>query len=135
MARPRSTPTKRPPAKRPAGGKSHQDAASGLPEGLTTDDLVDYIYQNYTGHPDHIEADQKSTSVPYDHGGDLVNIEASSLIIWGRFDRMCVFEIGIAALNHIDDSRMVLLNNCGHWAPYEKPEEYTSHVLNFLRNI
>ena len=102
---------------------------------LVTDDLVDYIYQNYTGHPDHIEADQKSTSVPYDHGGDLVNIKASSLIMWGRFDRMCVFEIGIAALNHIDDSRLVLLNNCGHWVPYEKPEEYTSHVLNFLRNI
>ena len=57
------------------------------------------------------------------------------LIIWGRFDRMCVFEIGIAALNHIEDSRLVVLNNCGHWAPFEKPEEYTSHVLNFLENI
>ena len=48
---------------------------------------------------------------------------------------MCVFEIGIAALNHIEDSRLVVLNNCGHWAPFEKPQEYTSHVLNFLLNI
>ena len=102
---------------------------------LVTDELVDYIHQSYTGHPDHIEADKKSTSVPYDHAVDLPNIKASSLIIWGRFDRMCVFEIGIAALNHIDDSRLIVLNNCGHWAPYEKPEEYTSHVLNFLQNI
>lgn len=102
---------------------------------LVTDELVDYVHQNYTGHPDHIKADRESTSVPYDHAGDLSNIKASSLIIWGRFDRMCVFEIGIAALNHIADSRMVLLNSCGHWAPYEKPEEYTSHVLNFLQNI
>ena len=100
---------------------------------LVTDELVDYIYDNYTGNPDHIEADAKSVSVPYDHGVDLPNITAPSLVIWGRYDRMCVFEIGIAALNNIADSRLVLLNNCGHWVPFEKPEEYTSHVLNFLR--
>ena len=99
---------------------------------LVTDELVDYIYDNYTGNPDHIEADVKSVSVPYDHGVDLANITAPSLVIWGRYDRMCVFEIGIAALNNIADSRLVLLNNCGHWVPFEKPEEYTSHVLNFL---
>ncbi len=99
---------------------------------LVTDELVDYIYDNYTGNPDHIEADAKSVSVPYDHGVDLPNITAPSLVIWGRYDRMCVFEIGIAALNNIADSRLVLLNNCGHWVPFEKPEEYTSHVLNFL---
>ena len=100
---------------------------------LVTDVLVDYIYHTYTGNPDHIEADAKSVSVPYDHGVDLPNITAPSLVIWGRYDRMCVFEIGIAALNNIADSRLVLLNNCGHWVPFEKPEEYTSHVLNFLR--
>ena len=42
MARPRSTPTKNPPAKRPAKGKSSQDPALGLPEGITSGDLVDY---------------------------------------------------------------------------------------------
>ena len=100
---------------------------------LVTDDLVDYIHGNFTGHPDHIEANRKSVSVPYDHGVDLPNITAPSIIIWGRYDRMCPFEIGIAALNNLADSRLVLLNNCGHWVPFEKPEEYTSHVLNFLR--
>ena len=84
-------------------------------ESLVTDELVDYIYQNYTGHPDHIEANRNSVSVPYDHGDDMSNIKAPCLIIWGRYDRMCVFEIGIAALNNIDQSRMVLLNKCGHW--------------------
>jgi pimeloyl-ACP methyl ester carboxylesterase len=102
---------------------------------LVTDDLIDYIHQNYTGHPDHVAANAASVSVPYDHGVDLPNIKAPSLIIWGRYDRMCVFEIGIAALNNIDDSRLVLLNNCGHWPPYEKPAEYTAHLLNFLENI
>ena len=68
--------------------------------GVVTDELIDYIHQNYTGHPDHVAANKASVSVPYDHGVDLPNIKAPSLIIWGRYDRMCVFEIGIAALNN-----------------------------------
>jgi pimeloyl-ACP methyl ester carboxylesterase len=29
------------------------------------------------------------------------------------------------------DSRLVLLNNCGHWPPFEKPAEWTARVLAF----
>ena len=43
------------------------------------------------------------------------------LLIHGRYDRMVAFEVSIAILNHIADSRLVLLNNCGHWPPFEKP--------------
>jgi pimeloyl-ACP methyl ester carboxylesterase len=39
----------------------------------------------------------------------------------------------IAILNHIADSRFVLLNNCGHWPPFEKPAEWTAQVLAFLK--
>jgi pimeloyl-ACP methyl ester carboxylesterase len=35
--------------------------------------------------------------------------------------------------NHIADSRLVLLNNCGHWPPFEKPAKSTAQVLAFLR--
>lgn len=102
-------------------------------EALVTDDLVAYIYQSHTGHPDHEAARQKSVSVYYDHGPGIATIQAPTLIIWGRYDRMCAFEIGIATLNYIDDSRLVVLNKCGHWPPYEHPEEYASQVLNFLK--
>jgi 2-hydroxy-6-oxonona-2,4-dienedioate hydrolase len=101
-------------------------------EALVTDELVEYIYQNHTGHPEHEAARQQSVSVYYNHGPSVATITAPTLIIWGRYDRMCAFEIGIAALNHISDSRLVLLNKCGHWPPYEHPEEYTAQVLNFL---
>ncbi len=102
-------------------------------EALVTDDLVEYIYRSHTGHPDHEEARQKSVSVYYDHGPGVATTKAPTLIIWGRYDRMCSFEIGIASLNYIDDSRLVVFNKCGHWPPYEHPEEYTSQVLNFLK--
>ncbi len=73
-------------------------------ETLVTDELIDYIHQSHTGRPDHEEARQKSVSVYHDHGPAVTTIQAPTLIIWGRYDRMCAFEIGIAALNHIDDS-------------------------------
>jgi 2-hydroxy-6-oxonona-2,4-dienedioate hydrolase len=43
------------------------------------------------------------------------------------------FEVSIAILNHIADSRLVLLNNCGHWPPFEKPAEWAAQVFAFLQ--
>ena len=46
---------------------------------------------------------------------------------------MGAFEVRIAILNHIADSRLVLLNNCAHWPPFEKPAEWAARVLAFLQ--
>ena len=72
-------------------------------------------------------------SLPHDYTQDLAGILAPVLLIHGRYDRMVPFEVSIAILNHIADSRVVLLNNCGHWPPFEKPAEWTAQVLAFLR--
>ena len=62
-----------------------------------------------------------------------VRHKAPVLLIHGRYDRMVPFEVGIAILSHIADSRLVLLNNCGHSAAFEKPAEWRAQVLAFLR--
>ena len=98
-----------------------------------TDELVDYIHHAHTWSPDFLAARAQSVSVPHDYGPELPSIRAPVLLIHGRYDRMVAFEISIAILNHIENSRLVLLNNCGHWAPFEKPQEWTAHVLTFLR--
>ena len=72
-------------------------------------------------------------SIPHDYTPALAGIQAPVLLIHGRYDRMVAFEVSIAILNHVADSRLVLLNNCGHWPPFEKPEEYTAQVLTFLK--
>jgi 2-hydroxy-6-oxonona-2,4-dienedioate hydrolase len=77
-----------------------------------------------------IEARRQSVSLPHDY---TPGIEAPVLLIHGRYDRMVPFEVSIAILNHIADSRLVLLNNCGHWPPFEKPAEWTARVLAFLK--
>jgi len=101
-------------------------------ESMVTDELVDYIHRAHTWSPEFMEARRQSVSVPHDYTPDLIGIQAPVLLIHGRYDRMVAFEVSIAILNHIENSRLVLLNNCGHWAPFEKPEEWTAHVLTFL---
>jgi 2-hydroxy-6-oxonona-2,4-dienedioate hydrolase len=71
-------------------------------------------------------------SVPHDYTENLAGIQAV-LLIHGRYDRMLAFEDSIVILNHIADSRLVLLNNCGHWAPFEKLAEWAAQVLAFLQ--
>ena len=102
-------------------------------ESLVTDELVDYIHRAHTWSPEFMEARRQSVSTPHDYTPDLASIRAPVLLIHGRYDRMVAFEVSIAILNHIADSRLVLLNNCGHWPPFEKPAEWAAQVLAFLR--
>ena len=39
--------------------------------------------------------------------------------IHGWYDRMVPFEVSIAILNHIDNSRLVLRQQLRHWAPFD----------------
>jgi len=102
-------------------------------EALVTDELVDYIHRAHTWSPEFDEARKQSVSLPHDYTPELAGIQAPVLLIHGRYDRMVAFEVSIAILNHVADSRVVLLNNCGHWPPFEKPAEYAAHVLSFLK--
>ena len=102
-------------------------------ESLVTDELVEYIYAVHTGAPGHEEARQKSVSTYYDHSQDIHAVTAPTLVLHGRYDRMVALEVSIAAFNHIDDTRLIVLNHCGHWPPYEKPRDYVSYVLSFLK--
>jgi len=102
-------------------------------EGLVTDELIDYVHRAHTWSPEFIEARRQSVSLPHDYTQELPGIRAPVLLIHGRYDRMVAFEVSITILNHIADSRLLLLNNCGHWPPFEKPAEWTAQVLAFLR--
>ena len=104
-----------------------------IDKSLITDDLVDYLIHQHTGRQDLVDARAKSTSLPYDHSREAMDIEAPTLIIWGRNDRTCHFEIGINCLNLVRNSRLVVLKDTGHWSPFEKPAEYNARVLNFLK--
>src|SRR5438105_5717681 len=101
-------------------------------ESLVTDELVDYIHRAHTWSQEFTEARRQSVSLPHDYAPDLAEVKAPVLLIHRRYDRMVPFEVSIAILNHIADSRLVLLNNCRHSPPFEKPAEWAAQVLAFL---
>ena len=101
-------------------------------QSLVTDELAEYVQHMYTYRPDLTEARAKSVMVPHNHLYEMKDIKAPMLMVWGRYDRTCNFEIGFNSLNRVRNSRLVVLH-CGHWVPFEKPAEYTAHVLDFLK--
>lgn len=103
-------------------------------QSLITDELIAYLIDNHT-RPDMAEARSKiaRSTEPYpDNAKGMLGIKAPTMIVWGREDRTCTFELGIQALNLTPDARLVVLKDTGHWVPFERPAEYTAHVLRFL---
>lgn len=64
----------------------------------------------------------------------LPSIKVPTLLIHGRDDRVVPFENSLYLLANIPDSRLVVLNRCGHWAMIEHADEFNRLVADFLRN-
>ncbi len=64
----------------------------------------------------------------------LPGIKVPTLLIHGRDDRVVPFENSLHLLANIPDSRLVLLNRCGHWAMIEHADEFNRLVTDFLRH-
>ena len=59
-------------------------------------------------------------------------ISAPSLLIHGRDDRVVHFEHSLRLCSLIQDSRLYLINRCGHWAQLEHAEEFNRVVADFV---
>ena len=55
-----------------------------------------------------------------------------TLLIHGRDDRVLHFETSLWLCAQIRNSRLVLLNQCGHWAMIEHADEFNRLVVDFL---
>ncbi|MFD0901811.1 alpha/beta fold hydrolase [Actinomadura sediminis] len=64
----------------------------------------------------------------------LPDIRVPTLLVHGRDDRVVPFENSLHLLAAIPDSRLVLLNRCGHWAMIEHADEFNGLVTTFLRD-
>ncbi|MGW4412509.1 alpha/beta fold hydrolase [Nonomuraea sp. NPDC004702] len=64
----------------------------------------------------------------------LPRIQVLTLLIHGRDDRVVSFETSLYLLANIPDSRLVLLNRCGHWAMIEHADEFNRLVADFIAN-
>jgi pimeloyl-ACP methyl ester carboxylesterase len=99
---------------------------------IITDDLVEKMFRLRVDEPAHAEAMNASTPTPHSNLADLHRIEAPTLIVHGRHDRLVPIEQALLLTGYIASADLVALNRCGHWAPVERPDAYLAAVLPFL---
>jgi pimeloyl-ACP methyl ester carboxylesterase len=62
----------------------------------------------------------------------LSRVKMPALIVWGREDRIVPVVCGEQYERALIDGRLVVLEQCGHLPPIEKPAEFARLVLEFL---
>lgn len=63
---------------------------------------------------------------------DYGRIAAPTLLVHGRDDRVLPYEHSLVLLPLIRDSRLLLLNRCGHWAQLEHANEFNRATIDFI---
>ena len=65
----------------------------------------------------------------------LPNVDTETLLVWGRQDGLAPLEQGEALNSVLPNSRLDVINNCGHLPMTEKPETFNRLVRNFLVGV
>ncbi len=105
---------------------------------FATDELIESRLAAALAHPEHLAgwnaARQGAGAVsPYfGLGGAVTGITAPTMVMQGRDDRTVHFENALFLTAQISDSRLVMLNRCGHWAQLEHADEFNRLVTSFL---
>lgn len=101
-----------------------------------TDELIQGRADTVLAHPEHaqnfIDGTGKKPVVELDHAR-LREIAVPTLLFHGRDDRVVHFEHSLRLTSLVPNSRLYLINGCGHWLQTEHAQEFTDQVLHFLR--
>lgn len=104
-------------------------------QSFATDELVEQRHRACAERPDHIAHFAAGLGRPRRGEStleDIANIKAPAMIIHGRDDRVVHFEASLRLVSTIENSRLVLLNRCGHWAQLEHADEFNRLVGDFI---
>jgi 4,5:9,10-diseco-3-hydroxy-5,9,17-trioxoandrosta-1(10),2-diene-4-oate hydrolase len=64
------------------------------------------------------------------HG--IGGIQAPTLLLWGRDDRVVPLDAALLFLKAIPNADLHVFSKCGHWAQWERAEEFNEVVGSFL---
>jgi 2-hydroxy-6-oxonona-2,4-dienedioate hydrolase len=101
-----------------------------------TEELYQQRLANILARRDHLENFVKSLQVfPKqftDYGHRLSEIQAQTLVIWGRDDRFVPLDVGLRVIWGMPNAEMHIFNQCGHWAQWEHADKFNRMVLDFF---
>ena len=104
---------------------------------FATEELVLQRSENARARQDHLDNFAAGLGRPRRGEAsmdEIASIKAPTLVIHGRDDRVVHFEAGLRLVSMISDSRLLLLNRCGHWAQLEHADEFNRVVRDFILN-
>lgn len=101
-----------------------------------TDELLEQRLQNILSNEVHLNNFVESLRLNPrqfpDFGARLMEIQAPTLILWGRDDRFVPMDASLRLLAQIAHSELHIFNRCGHWVQWEHKERFNQLVLGFL---
>lgn len=103
---------------------------------IATKDYVDGLYEmvNNRGKAIRIITTAKS-AIRHNLGDKLCGIKCPTLLVWGREDKVTPLFVGEKFHELISDSRLNILEKCGHAPMMERPAEFNLAFENFLTSI
>lgn len=103
-----------------------------------TEEMFQLRLDNMLSRKDHLENFVKSLEANPkqfpDFGPRLGEIQAHTLVVWGRDDRFVPMDIGLKLIRGIPNAQLHVFNNCGHWAQWEHANTFNRMVLDFLKH-
>lgn len=108
-------------------------------EGVDFEAQADYLYA-LTQDPDRLACYRRimshmnnmETRRRYNTVRRFPRIRVPTLVVWGRNDETNTVEMGEMTHKGIPGSKMVVFDNCGHFVPTEKANEFNRALLEFL---
>jgi len=105
-----------------------------------TSNLTDALFQarldNMLARRDHLENFVKSLEANQNQFPDFAHrlgeIQAQTLLIWGRDDRFVPLDMGLRLLAGLRDAELHVFSRCGHWAQWEHADKFNRMVSEFL---
>jgi pimeloyl-ACP methyl ester carboxylesterase len=117
----------------PENMRSYLELHSADPS-LITDELVDYLVKGFMREDLREARGQIKPSVePYpDNANEMKKIQAPTLVVWGRDDRIVPLECGERYAKTMPRARLEIVEGAGHFVEMEKPSELAKLVTNFV---
>jgi pimeloyl-ACP methyl ester carboxylesterase len=98
-----------------------------------SDELVQLFYQMSTGKNEEAERGRRAAGRPRAIHGELRDLTAASLLLWGHDDVSVPGERGLLLFDGMPRAEFHMLHHCGHWPQHDQPERTHRLVGDFLR--
>ncbi len=98
--------------------------------GLITDEMVEERYRASLGRESEIPIGGRVQ--PEEVWRDLHLIQAPTLVLWGRDNRIQGYDNALFMLKQIPDVEVHLFGRTGLWIPFERPAGFSREVRGFL---